>query len=145
MSFSVLTEKSIYNFTWKPDFAVWRENVILRVDEKTWFCYPQIRCFTNPHVHMYTYPTHFRNCFSLWLPRNWIFFIFIHMYKLCGEGKERNIPSYDIWKDLNELIWLPISSKCTYLFRHISVYNFRVKHTWVRLVEWCDLPESDSR
>ena len=46
-----------------------------------------------------------------------------------------NIPSCDIWKSLRGLIWLPMLPKLTYIFRHTSVYNFRVKRVWTEIVK----------
>lgn len=46
-----------------------------------------------------------------------------------------NISSCDIWKNLKELIWLYISPKLTYFFRHTSIENFIVKHVWDKVIE----------
>ena len=52
------------------------------------------------------------------------------------EGVNCNIPSCDIWKGLRGLIWLPMSLKLTYFFRHTSVSNFKVKCAWAGVVKW---------
>ena len=38
-------------------------------------------------------------------------------------------------KGLIELIWLPISSKCTYIFGQPSIKNSKVKSIWTAVVE----------
>ena len=47
-----------------------------------------------------------------------------------------NIPSCDIWKSLRELIWLPMSPMCAYLFHHTSVSNSKIKRAWAEVVKW---------
>ena len=40
-----------------------------------------------------------------------------------------------MWKDLRELIWLPMSPKLTYLFQSTSWKNSRVKRAWAGVME----------